>query len=70
MGDLFGDRQSGMPGFRIADPLRDEALNAAAGIAADRILAADPALERKEHLALRRTLTTQFQRGLELFRVG
>ena len=27
MGDLFGERQSGVPTFRIADPLRDEALN-------------------------------------------
>ena len=24
MGDLFGERQSGVPTFRIADPLRDE----------------------------------------------
>ena len=70
MGDLFGDRQSGMPGFRVADPLRDETLNAAAGLAAERLLEADPTLERKEHLALRRVLTTQFQRGLALFHVG
>jgi ATP-dependent DNA helicase RecG len=70
MGDLFGDRQSGMPGFRVADPMRDEGLNVAAGAAADRLLADDPALERKEHLGLRRVLTTQYARGLELFRVG
>jgi ATP-dependent DNA helicase RecG len=70
MGDLFGDRQSGLPGFKVADPLRDETLNVAAGVAADRLLAADPMLERKEHLGLRRVLTTQYARGLELFRVG
>ena len=27
MGDLFGERQSGVPTFRVADPLRDEALS-------------------------------------------
>ena len=34
MGDLFGERQSGVPTFRIADPIRDEELNMRARVAA------------------------------------
>src|SRR5438876_3143995 len=38
MGDLFGERQSGVPTFRVADPLRDEELNERAREAAERLL--------------------------------
>jgi len=70
MGDLFGERQSGVPTFRIADPLRDEALNESARDAAERLLARDPDLARKEHAALRRVLGDRYAKSLELFRVG
>ena len=46
MGDLFGERQSGVPTFRIADPLRDEELNDRARAAAAALLARDAGLER------------------------
>src|SRR5690242_3437114 len=52
MGDLFGERQSGVPTFRIADPLRDELLNESARVAAETLLARDPDLVKKEHAAL------------------
>jgi ATP-dependent DNA helicase RecG len=70
MGDLFGERQSGVPTFRIADPLRDEALNESARTAAERLLERDPELARKEHAALRRVLGDRYAKSLELFRVG
>ena len=35
MGDLFGERQSGVPTFKVADPIRDEALSDQAREAAD-----------------------------------
>ncbi|HMA23733.1 MAG TPA: ATP-dependent DNA helicase RecG, partial [Gemmatimonadaceae bacterium] len=54
MGDLFGERQSGVPTFRIADPLRDEELNDRARAAAAQLLARDAGLERPEHAGLRR----------------
>ena len=70
MGDLFGERQSGVPTFRVADPLRDEALNDVARRLASAILERDPVLERPEHAAIRRTLRDRYARALELFRVG
>jgi ATP-dependent DNA helicase RecG len=70
MGDLFGERQSGVPTFRIADPLRDEELNEQARVAAEQLLDRDPALERAEHSGMRRVLGERYARSLELFRVG
>jgi ATP-dependent DNA helicase RecG len=70
MGDLFGERQSGVPTFRIADPLRDEELNERARTAAIHLLERDPGLERAELAGLRRVLGERYARSLELFRVG
>ncbi|MDQ6887124.1 MAG: ATP-dependent DNA helicase RecG [Gemmatimonadota bacterium] len=70
MGDLFGERQSGVPTFRVADPLRDEQLNLLAAEVAAELLAADPGLEGRENAGLRRALSERHARALELFRVG
>jgi ATP-dependent DNA helicase RecG len=70
MGDLFGERQSGVPTFRIADPLRDEELNDRARAAATTLLERDAGLERPENSGLRRVLGERYARSLELFRVG
>ena len=70
MGDLFGERQSGVPTFRVADPIRDELLNEQAREAADRLLATDPELEKPENVPMRRVMGERYARSLELFRVG
>ena len=70
MGDLFGQRQSGEPMFRIADPLRDEALNLLAREEAERVLESDPDLMGAENAGIRKVLTARYARALELFRVG
>ena len=70
MGDLFGERQSGIATFRVADPLRDERLSDAAHEAATAVLDKDPELEQQEHAAMRRVLGERYERSLELFRVG
>jgi ATP-dependent DNA helicase RecG len=70
MGDLFGKEQSGLATLRIADPLRDEALNLKAREAAERILSDDPGLAAQRHDGLRRAMGTRYARALELFRVG
>jgi len=70
MGDLFGERQSGEAMFRVADPLRDEALHERARLVAERMLAHDPELMAPEHAGIRRVLRERYTRALELFRVG
>ncbi len=70
MGDLFGAKQHGLPAFRIADPLRDEALNETARQVADELLAIDPLLEQPANKGLRHQLTVGYERALELFGVG
>ncbi len=70
MGDLFGQRQSGEALFKIADPLRDEALNLTARAEAERVLGEDPELESAQYEGLRRVLRERYARALELFRVG
>jgi ATP-dependent DNA helicase RecG len=70
MGDLFGERQSGEPTFRIADPLRDEELNLRAREGAERLLDRDPELTAPESQGVRQVLGTRYARSLELFRVG
>jgi ATP-dependent DNA helicase RecG len=70
MGDLFGERQSGVPTFRVADPLRDEALAERARLTAEQLLSRDPDLGAPEQAGLRRVLGERYRRSLELFRVG
>src|SRR5687768_13439641 len=70
MGDLFGQRQSGVPTFRVADPLRDEELNLLAQEVASDVLEHDPELTRPEHTGMRRVLGERYGRAIELFRVG
>ena len=70
MGDLFGERQSGVPTFRVADPMRDEALGERGRAAADALLARDPDLTEPAQAGLRRVLGERYRRSLELFRVG
>jgi ATP-dependent DNA helicase RecG len=70
MGDLFGERQSGIPTFRVADPLRDEQLNVFAQEAAGTLLDRDPELTRPEHAGIRKALAERYTRALQLFRVG
>jgi ATP-dependent DNA helicase RecG len=50
-GELFGHRQSGLPGFRFGDLRRDAPLLARARDAAQRVIDVDPNLEQPEHAA-------------------
>jgi ATP-dependent DNA helicase RecG len=70
MGDLFGERQHGEPMFKVADPLRDEALGDLAREGAEWVLAADPDLTDKAHKVLHDVLRKQYAKALDLFRTG
>ncbi|OYV73449.1 MAG: ATP-dependent DNA helicase RecG [Gemmatimonadetes bacterium 21-71-4] len=70
MGDLFGERQSGVPTFKVADPLRDAALSERAREMAEALLARDPGLTAAANAPLRRVLGERYARAVELFHVG
>ena len=64
MGDLFGERQSGVPTFRVADPHpRRGAQRAGAARARTSCCAADPELEKREHAAVRTALAERYPQG-------
>ncbi|MGQ0766235.1 MAG: ATP-dependent DNA helicase RecG [Gemmatimonadota bacterium] len=70
MGDLFGERQSGLASFKVADPLRDEAINITAREMAWGVLEGDPELKLPKNAGIRDVLASRYSRALELFRVG
>jgi ATP-dependent DNA helicase RecG len=69
-GEFFGTRQSGLPGFRVADLLRDAALLEEARREAIAILAVDPDLRDPVHRGLREHLLARWRGKLSLASVG
>jgi ATP-dependent DNA helicase RecG len=70
MGDLIGARQSG--GFEVRHaqlPADADLLNRARDLAMG-VIAADPALQRRENQQLRERAVARYPRAVELFRVG
>jgi ATP-dependent DNA helicase RecG len=59
-GDVWGVRQHGLPGFRLANPLRDQDLVRACAADAEQWLAADPDLSGPESRVLRRGLLRDY----------
>jgi ATP-dependent DNA helicase RecG len=55
-GTLFGSRQSGLPDLKIAKLLRDVEVLVEARRAAFELVAADPSLQKPQHLPLRREI--------------
>jgi ATP-dependent DNA helicase RecG len=70
MGDLIGARQSGGFEVRHARLPEDADLLGRARELATRIIAADPALQRRENQRLRERAVARYPRAIELFRVG
>ncbi|MEO0530891.1 MAG: ATP-dependent DNA helicase RecG [Planctomycetota bacterium] len=69
-GDLFGDRQTGLPPLRIADLVRDREVLEEARDAAAELFAADPGLKAEENKLLRRQMLRRYGDSLELGDVG
>lgn len=67
-GDFLGTRQSGIPDFRIADPVRDRALLEAAGAEATALIERDPGL--REIPSLRRAVEVFWKGKADLFSTG
>jgi ATP-dependent DNA helicase RecG len=70
MGDLIGARQSGGFEVRHAQLPADADLLARARELAIKIIAADPALQRRENQQMRERAVARYPRAVELFRVG
>jgi ATP-dependent DNA helicase RecG len=70
MGDLIGARQHGGFEVRHARLPEDADLLTHAREMASTIIAADPALQRREHQRLRARAVARYPRAVELFRVG
>jgi ATP-dependent DNA helicase RecG len=65
-GDVWGVRQHGAPGFRLANPLRDADLVKTCAADAAALLASDPRLADPAHRPLRRHLEDSFRHLLPL----
>ena len=69
-GDYFGTRQSGLPGFRLANIISDADLLTVARKEAFDIVERDPHLVRSEHKNIRKEFEFVFKDLLSLVRVG
>jgi ATP-dependent DNA helicase RecG len=57
-GELFGRRQSGLPGFRFGDLRRDQPILLQAQALAREVIERDPALNDAEHAGARAALSS------------
>ncbi len=69
-GEFFGTRQSGLPGFRVADLVRDGAVLEEARQDALALIARDPNLLEPQHRPLRAALLSRWRGKLDLASVG
>lgn len=69
-GDLFGERQSGLPTLRLASLISDVDLIAAARSDALRICESDPELRHPQHVLLRWEISRSFGAGWEWVSAG
>jgi ATP-dependent DNA helicase RecG len=69
-GDFFGTRQSGMPAFRVADPVADVAVLTQARDDAFALIEEDPHLRHERHRALADHLRARFREELSLMQTG
>ena len=65
-GDLWGVRQHGVPGFRLANPLRDNAITDLCAAEAERIMRDDPGLDSEPGKVLRAALADIYGRIVPL----
>ncbi len=69
-GNLFGERQHGVPELRFAELERDSDLLEHAWRKARKLVASDPKLERREHRQFARDLVERYGRSEALYEVG
>ena len=66
-GQLFGQKQSGLPDLKLADLTRDLEVVATTRDLAKRVIDGDPDLTAEEHVRLRAEVLARYEGGLEAF---
>ncbi|MBD3224533.1 MAG: ATP-dependent DNA helicase RecG [Caldithrix sp.] len=69
-GDFFGTKQSGMPEFRIANPIKDREILEQARQDAFELVQQDPYLRSEHHLRLNNIIRTQLKDRMELINIS
>jgi len=69
-GDFFGTRQSGMPEFRVANPIRDRDMLENARRDAFALVENDPHLRHPAHKALRKKVVAEYKKKIKLFNIS
>ncbi len=69
-GDFFGTRQSGIPAFRLANPITDREVLDMAREDAFSIVENDPFLRKEEHQGLKRLVQTDLKKRMKLIRIS
>jgi ATP-dependent DNA helicase RecG len=69
-GEFLGTRQSGLPGFRVGNLLRDADLLQRAKTEADKLLKEDPCLKKQEHAIIRQLVESRWKQKIERLRGG
>ncbi len=69
-GDLFGTRQSGVPLFRLAHPVRDRHILEQARRDAFELVDHDPQLRAAENAGIRKTISREYRDRLAMFNIS
>ncbi len=69
-GDFFGTRQSGMPAFKLANPITDREVLDMAREDAFSIVDKDPFLRKAEHQGLKRLVQTDLKKRMKMIQIS
>jgi len=69
-GDFFGTKQSGMPEFKLANPIVDRDILEMARDDAFELVGSDPLLRKEDHLPLNSYLRTQLKEQMEMINIS
>ena len=69
-GEFLGTRQSGLPGFRVGNLLRDADLLQRAKVEAEKVLQSDPDLKKPENIVIRSLVESRWKQKIERLRGG
>jgi ATP-dependent DNA helicase RecG len=69
-GDFFGTRQSGLPEFKLANPVTDHELLQSARTDAFSIIKNDPQLRKSEHATLKKHFVFQYKEKVKYYNIS